>query len=130
MSEVEIKEEKDILIARQAAREAAQSVGFGIVDQTRLITAVSELTRNAYKYAGGGRMTLKKIEKDRKNGLMVTVIDWGPGIANIRRAMEDGYTTGDGFGNGLGGAKRLVDEFTIHSKVGKGTKIVIIKWQH
>jgi len=125
---IQIKAEDDILKTRQVVREVSDLMGFGIVNQTRLITAVSELVRNALKYAGKGTMTLKKIEKSENIGLMITVTDRGQGIPDIELAMKDGYSTSRGIGLGLGGAKRLVDEFKISSTVGKGTIIEIIKW--
>jgi len=125
---IQIKTEDDILKTRQVVREISGLMGFSIVNQTRLITAVSELVRNALKYAGKGTMTLKKIEKSENIGLMITVTDSGQGIPDIELAMKDGYSTSRGIGLGLGGAKRLVDEFKISSTVGKGTIIEIIKW--
>jgi len=125
---IQIKAEDDILKTRQVVREVSDLMGFSIVNQTRLITAVSELVRNALKYAGKGTMTLKKIEKSENIGLMITVTDSGQGIPDIELAMKDGYSTSRGIGLGLGGAKRLVDEFKISSTVGKGTIIEIIKW--
>lgn len=125
---IQIKAEDDILKTRQVVREVSDLMGFSIVNQTRLITAVSELVRNALKYAGKGTMTLKKIEKSENIGLKITVTDRGQGIPDIELAMKDGYSTSRGIGLGLGGAKRLVDEFKISSTVGKGTIIEIIKW--
>ncbi|NVM22178.1 MAG: anti-sigma regulatory factor [Desulfobacterales bacterium] len=129
INEVTIEREEHLLRARQAAREASSAMGFNLVDQTRLITAVSELTRNVYNYAGRGVVTLEKVEKNARSGLMVTVTDRGPGIADIELAMTDGYSTGGGLGNGLGGCQRLVDEFDIRSKAGEGTVVKIVKWQ-
>ena len=128
LNELRLEEDRDLLLVRQAAREACTSMGFTIVDQTRLITALSELTRNAYMYAGKGVVFLERIEENAKSGMMITVKDHGPGISDMELAMSEGYSTSGGLGNGLPGARRLVDGFDIHSKPGEGTEVVIIKW--
>ena len=113
---------------RQRVRAHAAELRFSIVDQTKLVTAASELARNALIYGGGGTVRIEHLEGDRLRGLRVTFEDHGPGIPDIAAAMRDGFTTGTGLGLGLGGAKRLVNEFEIESKVGQGTRIVITRW--
>lgn len=125
---VEVKSEWSIVAARQAGRTMAKEVGFGSVDQARITTAISELARNIYLYAKVGQICIEKIIDVNKVGLMVTATDRGPGIKDLRRVMEDGYTTSGGLGAGLPGVKRLMDDFTIDSKEGEGTKISAIKW--
>ncbi|HET7657320.1 MAG TPA: anti-sigma regulatory factor [Bacillales bacterium] len=125
---VEVRNEWDIVKARQIGRDLAKELRFGTVDQARITTAISELARNIYLYAPGGEICLEAIELPERTGLKMTAKDNGPGIADIRKAMEDGYTTSGGLGAGLPGVKRLMDEFTIHSEVGHGTEIVTTKW--
>ncbi|HZR47198.1 MAG TPA: anti-sigma regulatory factor [Candidatus Manganitrophaceae bacterium] len=124
-----ITNELDIVKARQEVRSYAQSLGFSLVDQTRVTTAVSELVRNIVKYAVKGTLDLEMTEKGARKGLRIVCRDEGPGIPDIELAMKEGYTTGKGLGYGLPGAKRLVDQFEIWSEVGKGTRVTIIKWQ-
>src|SRR5512133_1062843 len=129
---IAIDSEDDIIAARQTAREVARDLGFGLVDQSRIATAVSELTRNVVRYAirGHGEAVIRAIEETPSRvGLEVTVADEGPGIPNIEAAMSEGFTTGNGMGLGLPGAKRLVDEMNIQSVVGEGTTVVIRKWR-
>ncbi|KNY26294.1 anti-sigma regulatory factor [Pseudobacteroides cellulosolvens] len=126
--EVMINEERDIVIARQKSREAAKEMNFGLVDQTRIITAVSELSRNVYEHAGSGRVVIEVISNGSQKGLMFSFIDEGPGIEDIELVMKEGFTTGKGMGLGLPGSKRLMDYFFITSQVGIGTKVVIKKW--
>jgi len=126
--EIHIKDEKDIVSARQRAREAAKNMNFSITDQTRIVTAVSELSRNIYVYASTGRVVIEEISSGTKHGLMITFEDQGPGIPDIDKAMEEGYSTGKGMGLGLPGSKRLVDDFVITSQPNNGTKIIIKKW--
>lgn len=121
--------EQDVVLARQAIRKAAQQVGFSIVDQTKIVTAASELARNAVVYGGGGRLEWESVAENGRSGLRLTVIDQGPGIADINLAMKDGWTTGTGLGMGLPGAKRLVNEFKINSKPGQGTTVMITRWK-
>lgn len=123
-----IESEYDILKARQAVRFYAKEMKMGVVDQTRITTAVSELFRNMYQYAGGGEVIIEKAEFQGRPALIVTCLDQGPGISDIERAMSDGFTTGSGMGYGLPGAKRLVDDFYIETKINEGTTIRIIKW--
>lgn len=129
LNEIHIENASSLLTARHMVREASAQMGFSLVDQTRLITAVSELTRNAVMYAGSGKMDLDRVEDGSRRGLMVKITDRGPGIEDISQAMQDGYTTSRGLGNGLGGSKRLVDDFSISSTAGEGTEVVIVKWQ-
>ena len=125
--EVEIQEDFDIIKARARARVFAEALGFGIVDQTRIATAVSEIARNALVYGGGGKMTLGTIEG--KRGLEIVIVDHGPGIPNVDRVLIGNYPKrGIGLGLGLQGAKRLMDEFYIDSKPGVGTKVTMRKW--
>lgn len=126
--EVPIREEGDIVAARRLIREVAQDIGFGITDVTRVVTAASELARNAYKYGGGGVMRWRRIESQGRRGIEVQFIDHGPGIADISLAMQQGYTSGNGLGLGLPAAKRLMDELEIQSAVGAGTIVTSKKW--
>lgn len=125
-----IRTSEDVVIVRQQVRAWAIRMGFGLVDQTKLVTAASELARNALSYGGGGTAILESVGNGRKLGLRVTFEDHGPGIADIGLAMKDGYTTGGGLGLGLSGAKRLSNEFEISSRVGEGTKISIVRWKN
>lgn len=124
-----IQNEYDIVKARQLVRQFAKEAGMGIVDQTRITTAVSELFRNMFMYAGGGEVTIEKAEIDERDSLVITCKDTGPGIENVEMAMTDGYTSGQGMGYGLPGAKRLVDRFEISSVVNKGTIVRVMKWK-
>jgi len=124
-----IQNEYDIVKARQIVRHFAKEAGMGIVDQTRITTAVSELFRNMFLYAGGGEVLIEKGIVEEKNALIITCIDKGQGIANIELAMTDGYTSGGGMGYGLPGSKRLVDKFEIYSVLNVGTTIRVMKWK-
>lgn len=124
-----LRSEQDIVLARQAVRKLAQECGFGIVDQTKIVTAASELARNALIYGGGGTLHWEMLLDGIKRGLRLHFIDQGPGIANIAQAMTDGWTSGTGMGLGLSGAKRLVNEFEIDSRVGQGTRVTITRWK-
>ena len=119
----------DIVTIRQAVRAWAVELGFGLVDQTKIITAASELARNTVEYGGGGTLRMESLQEGLKRGLRLTFEDQGPGIPDIARALQDGYTSGHGLGLGLSGSKRLVNEFEIFSQVGEGTRIVITKWK-
>lgn len=123
-----IQTEWDIVAARQLGRNVAKEVGFGTVDQARITTAISELARNIYIYAGEGQVCIEKIIENGKAGLRIIAVDKGPGIPDIRLAMEDGYSTSGGLGAGLPGVKRLMDDFQIDSSLGKGTEIKASKW--
>jgi serine/threonine-protein kinase RsbT len=120
--------EADVVVVRQRVRARATELRFSLVDQTKLVTAASELARNALTYGGGGSAEIEVVTNGTRRGVRVTFTDKGPGIANIAEAMRDGFTTGNGLGLGLGGAKRLVNEFEIESAVGRGTRIAITRW--
>ncbi|HET6256015.1 MAG TPA: anti-sigma regulatory factor [Puia sp.] len=128
--EMEIVREQDVVPFRNRVREAAVRIKMGLVNQTKLITAASELARNMLNYAKGGRVRIEVVSRGRDNGIRLTFADKGPGIVNIELAMKDGYTTGKSLGLGLPGAKRLVNEFNIQSEAGKGTTVTIIKWSN
>ncbi len=128
IKEVGINNSEDIILARQFAREMAKELGFGLADQTRITTAVSELSRNIYTYAGTGRVVVKALSGSAKKGIEIIAGDKGPGIPDIELAMQDGYTTSRGLGQGLPGTKRLMDEFEIESGVGVGTTVTVRKW--
>jgi len=119
----------DIVLVRQAARRQAVALGFGIVDQTKIVTASSELARNTVDYGGGGTALIEVVQNDRKSGLRIIFEDNGPGIADIAQALTDGYTSGQGMGLGLSGAKRLSHEFEIDSTPGVGTRVSILRWK-
>lgn len=123
-----VRTEEDLLTARHAVRAVTLALGFGIVDQTRIVTAASELVRNAYIHGGGGTLTLTLLERPGARGLRFVVSDEGPGIQDVRQALADGYTTGAGLGHGLGGAQRLMDEFRIDSAPGRGTTVTATRW--
>jgi serine/threonine-protein kinase RsbT len=124
-----LKSSEDVVRMRQAVREHAIELGFGLVDQTKLVTAASELARNAIIYGGGGEVKLETLTEGERRGIGLTFSDRGPGIADIQQALKDGYTSGNGLGLGLGGAKRLSNEFHIISEVGVGTRITIKRWR-
>ena len=123
-----VKAEPDVVAARRRVREVSSQIGFSLVDQTKVVTAASELARNTIIYGGGGTMKVETLNGPR-SGLRLTFEDRGPGIADIDMALRDGFTTGWGLGLGLGGAKRLVNEFEIDSRVGEGTRITITRWK-
>lgn len=127
--EISIKTESDIVLARRTVREAATQVGFGVTDVTRIVTAASELARNVFKYAGEGVMRWRSVESDSRLGLELQFVDHGSGIPDIHLALEQGYSTSDGLGMGLPGAKRLMDELEIQSAVGQGTTVTVTKWR-
>jgi serine/threonine-protein kinase RsbT len=124
-----IRTPDDIVLVRQAVRKKSVAMGFGLVDQTKVVTASSELARNTLDYGGGGGVQLEVIENGTRKGLRLTFEDQGPGIPDIALALTDGYTTGNGMGLGLSGAKRLSDEFEIWSKPGEGTRVSILRWK-
>lgn len=126
--EFRITSENDIVMARKVVRDAATTLGFGLTDVTRIVTAASELTRNIYHYAKSGVMHWRVLNRGTENGLELTFEDQGPGIPDIEKAMEPGFSTSKGLGMGLPGSKRLMDELTIESTVGKGTTVVVRKW--
>ena len=125
---VPIAADDDIVRVRQRVRDWAVSLGFSLVDQTKLVTAASELARNTLIYGRGGTLTLEAVSNERKRGLRLTFEDRGPGIPDLALALKDGYTTGNGLGLGLSGARRLSHDFTIDSKIGEGTRVVIARW--
>jgi serine/threonine-protein kinase RsbT len=127
-SSVEIRNEWDIVQARQLGRELSKEMGFGQVDQARITTSISELARNIYLYSERGRIEVAQVMDRNKLGLKIISSDTGPGISDIRQVMQDGFTTSGGLGAGLPGVKRLMDEFKIHSQEGVGTEIVAVKW--
>ena len=124
-----IRSSEDIVRMRQAVRERALAQGFGLVDQTKVVTAASELARNTLDYGGGGEVTIESLSNAGRTGLRLVFADRGPGIPDIERALKDGFTTGNGLGLGLGGAKRLSSEFDIDSIPGQGTRITITRWR-
>ena len=124
-----IRSQEDVVIVRQAVRTAAVAVGLGLVDQTKIVTAASELARNTLIYGGGGIVELEQLDDGGRKGIRLTFSDEGPGIENIEQALKDGFTTGHGMGLGLGGAKRLSNEFSIRSEPGKGTCVTITRWK-
>ena len=118
----------DIVTARTAGRELAARLGFSLTDLTLIATAISELARNITSYAGGGEIRLGVIDEADRTALVVEAVDDGPGIADVQLALEDGYSSGTGMGLGLPGARRLMDEFEIHSELGHGTTVTMCKW--
>jgi serine/threonine-protein kinase RsbT len=119
----------DVVLARQKVRQWATELRFSLVDQTKLVTAASELARNALDHGKGGAMNMEVLSINGKSGLRLVFEDHGPGIADVEQALKDGFTTGSGMGLGLGGSKRLVNEFGIESEIGKGTKVTITRWK-
>jgi serine/threonine-protein kinase RsbT len=126
---VPLVSERDIVLARQTVRKAALQLGFSLVDQTKIVTAASELARNAVVYGGGGRLELEIVAEDGRQGLRLTISDEGKGIEDLTLAMKDGWTTGTGLGMGLPGTKRLVSEFRITSQPGVGTTVIVTRWK-
>jgi serine/threonine-protein kinase RsbT len=124
----EIRSANDIVRVRQRMREWAVEVGFGLVDQTKVVTAASELARNTLEHGGGGTARLELLVEGGRRGLRLICEDQGPGIADIQLALKDGYTSRGGLGLGLGGARRLVNDFAIESRVGEGTRVTATRW--
>ena len=124
-----IRTSGDVVQVRHAVRALATAQGLSLVDQTKIVTAASELARNTLDYGGGGVVLLEALQEGIKKGVRLTFEDEGPGIANIELALTDGYTTGRGMGMGLSGSKRLVNEFEIQSGVGQGTRVTITRWK-
>ena len=120
---------EDVVAIRQAVRQRAVELGFNLVDQTKIVTAASELARNTVQYGGGGTVTIEALENLGRRGLRLTFADEGPGIVDIDQAMKDGFTTGGGLGLGLSGAKRLSNDFHIDSRPGQGTRVTITRWR-
>lgn len=127
--ELPVGRQEDVVGVRQSTRSLAVEIGLGIVDQTKIVTAASELARNTVVHGGGGTVTLQILQDGSKHGLRLTFEDHGPGIPDVERAMQDGYTSGNGLGLGLGGSKRLCSEFSIESQVGFGTRVTITRWK-
>jgi serine/threonine-protein kinase RsbT len=120
---------EDVVAVRQAVRQRAVELGFNLVDQTKIVTAASELARNTLQYGGGGALRMEELNQGARRGLKLVFEDNGPGIANLELAMKDGYSTGNGLGLGLSGARRLSNEFHIDSEPGKGTRVTIVRWR-
>ena len=123
-----ISSDQDVVRVRQLVRAAAVAAKLSLVDQTKVVTAASELARNTLVYGGGGSVTITPVDNGRRRGIRIVFADEGPGIVDLDLAMTDGYTTGSGLGLGLSGARRLVDEFEIDTEVGRGTAITLTKW--
>jgi serine/threonine-protein kinase RsbT len=126
---VEIRASEDVVYVRQAVRTWAVKIGLNLVDQTKVITAASEIARNTLDYGGGGVMRLERLQNGMRPGLRLTFEDSGPGIPDLELALKDGYTSGGGLGLGLSGARRLCNEFEISSKPGEGTRVILTKWK-
>lgn len=124
-----IQSSSDIVRVRQLVREWAVAMGFSLVDQTKIVTAASELARNALQHGGGGMVRLESLNNATRRGLRLTFSDQGAGIVDVEQALKDGYTTDNGLGLGLGGAKRLVNDFAIDSAPGRGTRVTIVRWR-
>ena len=124
-----LRRPEDVVLIRQHVRSRAIEQGFQLVDQTKLVTAASELARNTLNYGGGGTVTIDRLEQAGRRGVRLTFEDQGPGIADIELALKDGYTSGSGLGLGLGGARRLANEFSIESTLGVGTRVTIARWR-
>lgn len=127
-SSVDIYTEWDIVAARQLGRKEAKQIGFGTVDQARITTAISELARNIYLYAGKGKIEIEKLDTGGSLGMLIIASDEGPGIPDVRKVMEDGFSTSGGLGAGMPGVKRLMDEFKVETEPGVGTVITATKW--
>ncbi len=124
-----IRKTEDIVVVRQTVRALALELGFSLVDQTKVVTAASELARNTLVHGGGGTARIEVIENGSRSGLRLVFEDRGPGIPDIQQALQDGFTTSTGLGLGLGGAKRLSNEFEIESRPGEGTRVTAIRWR-
>lgn len=127
--EMPIRVEEDIVRVRQKVREWAVDLGLGLVDQTKVVTAASELARNTMLHGGGGTVLLETLMEGGRRGLRLTFADQGPGIPDVDLALKDGFTTGTGMGLGLGGSKRLMNEFSIATGAGEGTRVTVVKWK-
>jgi serine/threonine-protein kinase RsbT len=126
---IAIRTPEDVLVVRQTVRQWAVAMRFSLVDQTKIVTAASEIGRNTLVYGGGGMMRVREVANGVRHGLRIEFEDQGPGIADIGQALRDGFTSGSGLGLGLGGAKRLVSEFDITSAPGAGTRVVLTRWR-
>lgn len=125
---IQVQKEQDVVLLRNRVREVALKIKMGLVNQTKLITAASELLRNMLRYGGGGNCLIEVVTRGRDNGVRLTFSDKGPGIPDLDAAMRDGFSTGKSLGLGLPGAKRLCNEFDLKSKIGEGTTVMILKW--
>ncbi len=124
-----LQDDNDIVLARQRARILATELGFGLVDQTKIVTAASELARNTVDYGGGGQLTIDLLDDGVRRGIRLTFVDHGPGIPDVQLALTDGYTTGGGLGLGLSGSRRLMNDFHIESTLGVGTTVIVARWR-
>jgi serine/threonine-protein kinase RsbT len=124
-----VRAEGDVVLVRQAVRTWAIALRFSLIDQTKIVTAASELARNTLVHGGGGELTLESLQENTRVGLRLTFSDKGQGIPDIQQALQDGFTTGGGMGLGLGGSRRLVNEFEIESDPGAGTRVMICRWK-
>lgn len=124
-----LRNSDDVVRVRQAVRARAVAVGFSLIDQTKIVTAASEIARNTLVHGGGGAVRIEIVELGQRRGVRLVFEDSGPGIADLELAMRDGYTTGDGLGLGLGGARRLSSEFRIESHPGRGTRVTLARWR-
>jgi serine/threonine-protein kinase RsbT len=129
LDEAPLRSEHEIVLARQLVRRLTQELGFSLVDQTKMVTAASELARNALVYGGGGSMRWELLDNGARRGLKLTFSDEGPGIADVEVAMTDGWSSGTGLGMGLSGARRLVNQFEIDTRPGAGTRVSITRWK-
>jgi serine/threonine-protein kinase RsbT len=129
VASIDVEREADVVTARQRGRELAAALGFSITDQTLIATAISEVARNIVSYAKRGTVSFNRVERQGRLGIEILATDHGPGIADVEQAMRDGYSTGNSLGVGLPGARRLVDEFEIESKLGVGTTVTLRKWR-
>jgi serine/threonine-protein kinase RsbT len=129
VQQIEIRSSEDVVRVRRLTREGALAQGFSLVDQTKLVTAASELARNTLEHGGGGEVEIRLVNEGGRRGLRLIFNDKGPGIPNVEQALKDGFTTGSGLGLGLGGARRLSNEFSIDSKPGEGTRIIMARWR-
>ncbi len=127
--DLQLRSGEDVVRLRQAVRERAVAAGFSLVDQTKIVTAASEIGRNTVQYGGGGIARIAVVLNGARRGVRLEFIDEGPGIKDIQQALQDGFTTGGGLGLGLSGAKRLCDEFDIQSEAGKGTRVSLVRWK-
>ena len=125
----QVRTSEDVVGVRQVVREWSIAAGLGLVDQTKIVTAASELARNVLDYGGGGTMTIEALNDGPRRGVRLTFVDQGPGIADLDQALRDGFSSGSGLGLGLGGAKRLSNEFSIDSRPGEGTRVTIARWR-
>jgi len=124
-----LRSDEDVVALRRQVRERAVAIALSLVEQTKLVTAASELARNTIKYGGGGEVHLDALDDGMRRGIGLIFVDHGPGIADVEQALRDGFTTGGGLGLGLGGSKRLVDDFEVASRPGAGTAVSIAKWK-